>query len=328
MLFVFLVVSGTHLVDCYSNRLRPKNKFFIDKKNEEKASSESEYETDDEYKTCGHPENSFTPPILSDKSKQRIDFIMFKFLNPSCPEYKSRNSRENGFVPHSNCSCNDMCIVERMQCSSKDQSGMSFSDHQTVAAKITMSFANSNLNMLCDANGKVSNEALFDIGGDRLESKESKHLALNSPQVLSTFPISIDIKTCKRPLQLMNSIKRNLNSCVTSSEPIPVQLLANTKSLLQRYAKDAKQIKNEFVITYFIATILTLILSMVLIWFDYVHTTSILYIWTIFFLVSFVALLLNDLSSRCEHNAIHAVIKEITQDLNFSKDISSTKGSC
>lgn len=69
--------------------------------------------TDDEYHTCGHRDNTYKAPTEPSK---RIDFILFRLFD------KIESSAKR------------VCKVEHLSIVCKDESGMSFSDHQPVVA--------------------------------------------------------------------------------------------------------------------------------------------------------------------------------------------------
>lgn len=88
----------------------------------------SDESSDEEMITCGHKDNTFTDPKLMSSSK-RIDFILFKLRD------KFTDIDECGSCSE-NLSCFTVCRPEQIKINAKDVSGLSYSDHQPVAAKL------------------------------------------------------------------------------------------------------------------------------------------------------------------------------------------------
>lgn len=80
-----------------------------------------------DFTTCGHPFNTFTPPNTA--YVKRIDYIFYRLISN---ETRVR-SNLNNFLKH------HPCVIDRIECSTKcASSGLSFSDHQPVAIKLSI----------------------------------------------------------------------------------------------------------------------------------------------------------------------------------------------
>ena len=77
--------------------------------------------TDDEFHTCGHRDNTYK---AKEEPSKRIDFILFRLFDKIESPIKSVANETK----------RNICKVEHMTIVCKDESGMSFSDHQPVVA--------------------------------------------------------------------------------------------------------------------------------------------------------------------------------------------------
>lgn len=80
-----------------------------------------------DFTTCGHPFNTFTPSNTD--YVKRIDYIFYRLIsNESCFQ-----SNRMHFLKH------HPCLIDRIECSTKCAvSGLSFSDHQPVAIRLSI----------------------------------------------------------------------------------------------------------------------------------------------------------------------------------------------
>ncbi|KAH7643744.1 neutral sphingomyelinase-like protein [Dermatophagoides farinae] len=123
--------------------------------------------SDEELTTCGHRDNTFTPQQNlkpDEKAGKRIDFIFFKLRDSCSPSVSDhhrilhnrlndngistmdilKNNMEtilpNDVIPSNNNLIETtpflMCLPEKMNIVAKDITGLSFSDHQPVVAKL------------------------------------------------------------------------------------------------------------------------------------------------------------------------------------------------
>jgi hypothetical protein len=99
--------------------------------------------SDDDLITCGHRDNAYTrrPINLKTSSAKRIDFILFKLID------KVKDKKIDEFKPFEDnyanndsfdCIESSLCKVEHIRFCAKDESGLSFSDHQPVVAKLNI----------------------------------------------------------------------------------------------------------------------------------------------------------------------------------------------
>ncbi len=100
-------------------------------------------DSDDDLITCGHRDNAYTPRHINPKNNgaKRIDFILFKLIdkmkNKKVDEYKAFGEY---YASNDSFDCieNSLCKVEHIRFCAKDESGLSFSDHQPVVAKLNI----------------------------------------------------------------------------------------------------------------------------------------------------------------------------------------------
>jgi hypothetical protein len=99
--------------------------------------------SDDDLITCGHRDNAYTrrPINLKTSGAKRIDFILFKLID----KVKNKKVDENkafgdNYVNNDSFDCieSSLCKVEHIRFCAKDESGLSFSDHQPVVAKLNI----------------------------------------------------------------------------------------------------------------------------------------------------------------------------------------------
>ncbi|KAI7697378.1 Sphingomyelin phosphodiesterase 2 [Sarcoptes scabiei] len=115
-----------------------------------KAQDLSDDSSDEELITCGHRENTFTPQQnikMDKKSGKRIDFIFYKLRN-SINHHHHHSHRHHSVVSKDGIDDDTdqdssekkskilHCDAEKIAVIAKDVTGLSFSDHQPVVAKL------------------------------------------------------------------------------------------------------------------------------------------------------------------------------------------------
>ncbi|XP_054160194.1 sphingomyelin phosphodiesterase 2-like [Oppia nitens] len=105
--------------------------------------------SDDEFHTCGHRDNTYTEKNTNGK---RIDFILYR-LTDSVYNKNNELISESHFEPFGKYFC-----VEHHMVHSKDESGMSFSDHQPVVAQFTIRLTDISSDLKSNSNTNTVNE--------------------------------------------------------------------------------------------------------------------------------------------------------------------------
>lgn len=253
--------------------------------------------SDDEVATCGHHENTFTPPqnIKAGICGKRIDFIFFKakeklnyFENRTNIKYndlKCKDSTGNGNNLR-NVTCLQ-CVPEKVTIVAKDVSGLSFSDHQPVVVKLLLSSKSDDI----FASENVSN---FDASPEQDDNLD-------------------DIKCSVSKLEM----KRKRQSIDEWSQPLcerwkNSQLIQEIECLLSSYIDKFKpSFKYDFIVSTLILMIFAILLGIL----NYYYTipltfTEIFLMIVIVTILTGMGLLLKFITNRTEINAVKAILND------------------
>lgn len=250
--------------------------------------------SDDEVATCGHRENTFTPPqnIKAGICGKRIDFIFFKakeklnyFENRTNAKYSDLMKCNESAGNLKNATCLQ-CVPEKVTVVAKDVSGLSFSDHQPVVVKLLLSSKGGNDFF---TNENVPN---FDALPDQDENLD-------------------DIK-CAVPKMEMKRKRQNMDEW---SQPLcdrwkNSQLIQEIECLLSSYID---KFKPSFKYDFIIGTLILMICAIVLSILYYTIPLTLMEIFLMIVMVTIltgIGLLLKFITNRTEINAVKAILND------------------
>lgn len=300
----------------------------------------SDESSDEELITCGHKDNTFTAaplPNATSKTGKRIDFILYKVRDSSLhnigklydfitminneESYGKFLKMENSFLT---------CTSESIRISAKDVSGLSFSDHQPVVAKLVLNMETKTYEDIIRSNGSFVHTDYADESNNYLdeaiveedeanktEDGENEH---NSNNTLgNTVRINLQ-KLGTKLRQRLSTLQQQ-----SSSFHLPYQrmnsspLLGSIEELLAVYLEQNRPTRNYLrLVLVFLALVLLTMLSIKY----FVEATSIeiSLILMILVIVFLIILFLCLLTFRTEQNAIYAILNDIRKKNSFSKD--------
>lgn len=315
-----LLVKLTKLSDCYKQgnmgretTYRKKepvskkpNRKFINKNHLTRLYHCSDDSSDEELITCGHKDNTFTKPsLVLAKSSKRIDFILFK-LRDIHTNNDGHDECNNGdvttrFTLSPSKQLTMLCQPEQMKINAKDVSGLSYSDHQPVAAKLNfVYYPKSTVEEIesknCDLDNNLPDDDEMGFNLNKSQKKQSVKLKPKYSQQLNRTP----------------SFSNNGNNSVSSLE------LPDIEILLQNYINESTPLKHLLTVVLALFIVVLIVLTIYLA----VDLTAIeLTLLTIIMLiVSIFGLLLRFVTHRHEINAIKAILLDIGKKKLFNTD--------
>ncbi|XP_075588181.1 neutral sphingomyelinase isoform X2 [Dermatophagoides farinae] len=310
--------------------------------------------SDEELTTCGHRDNTFTPQQNlkpDEKAGKRIDFIFFKLRDSCSPSVSDhhrilhnrlndngistmdilKNNMEtilpNDVIPSNNNLIETtpflMCLPEKMNIVAKDITGLSFSDHQPVVAKLHFTW-----------------KTIQDI------VNESKDLELNSSLIETTIGSSSSSSSSSSTISSLSAAMKTTTNdikCLTSSKLISKFRRKECYLALREHQPMYKKIKDSALIqeietllttyvdkfrpsfNYTLITVLVMVIMFILILMLFKFIISLTIIETILMsliimIIASIGLLLKFITHRTEINAIKAILNDIQRKKTFHPD--------
>lgn len=135
----------------------------------------SDESSDEELITCGHKENTFTGANPNPKSSKRIDFILYKLRDKLSNDSffgdcSASDSCSSSSAPFSSISAY-ACRPVPLKINAKDTDGLSYSDHQPVAAYLKILKADLHDQTIPEANGGAG--GVSELNGSEMTSEQS-----------------------------------------------------------------------------------------------------------------------------------------------------------
>lgn len=348
-----LLVELTGLADCYKYGRKKKSfrkkelalngqickKSHLSRLRVHHCSDES---SDEEMITCGHKDNTFTKPnLVTAKSSKRIDFILYKLrdlckMNDCCNETNC-----DTFESRSETTTFMSCLPEQVKINAKDVSGLSYSDHQPVAAKLNFLYYSKTYE-----ENEVDDGANCDKNGASSQNKESDSLSSDSYSAEGRFNKTTNASDAKSEVKgkkgaklkqkdehakhhpqwkqaaTNNALSHQLQ--FSSIQPAAYSklgtsnLIHDIENLLADYINASTPFKHLLTVG---VVLLAVLILLVVIYFT-VDLTSIemVLISIILLLVSMFALFLRFVTHRHEMNAVKAILNDICKKKSFSTD--------
>lgn len=347
----------TDLKDCYKMYdTKSRKREIVCKKNIKLKYHYSDESSDEELITCGHRENTFTSQTSSAgelaRPGKRIDFILYKLRDSSLHhfskfyEYLSVINNEeslHNIFKHENNFLN--CFPERMKINAKDSSGLSFSDHQPVVAKLNFSFQTKSFEDIIDESMKT-----HVLRVDRLEAEDDGNswnvnddpVQVNFQSNDSTKKVNFPSDSHKSNIQKLgaklkqkllediksSNLKQIAYSMIPSSchQPQPQYkrlnsspLLHDIEDLLDIYTKQNKSNKFFLLVILLFTLAVGCLLAFLRVYLEWTYIELTL-IATILFILFSICLVLTWLTYRQEMNAVYAIVNDIHKKKSFSND--------
>ncbi|XP_075588183.1 neutral sphingomyelinase isoform X4 [Dermatophagoides farinae] len=312
--------------------------------------------SDEELTTCGHRDNTFTPQQNlkpDEKAGKRIDFIFFKLRDSCSPSVSDhhrilhnrlndngistmdilKNNMEtilpNDVIPSNNNLIETtpflMCLPEKMNIVAKDITGLSFSDHQPVVAKLHFTWKTIQ---------DIVNESK-DLGNNHHHSDNKQFMNNNMDEELNSSLIETTIGS--------SSSSSNDIKCLTSSKLISKFRRKECYLALREHQPMYKKIKDSALIqeietllttyvdkfrpsfNYTLITVLVMVIMFILILMLFKFIISLTIIETILMsliimIIASIGLLLKFITHRTEINAIKAILNDIQRKKTFHPD--------
>lgn len=282
--------------------------------------------------TCCHKENTFTPkPSLeTQKSAKRIDFILFKVRDPNMINLLKWNESVNGSETLKINYSIMLCYVEQIRVVSKDISGLSFSDHQPVAAKLNFNLINGQdfIKDIRDANE-------LDRQSTKPDSVNNSHIDMENVKSKDHSESKFSIlKVCSKLKQKTEEhlhsfqLKQMANNMLchpfsfSSSQPLYKRLknsplIQDIEEYLTEYLRKNNPSYTHFLVLGILLFLITVCLVIVLSFTIHLTAIETILICIIFIIIFIVVLLLKFINHRTEMNAVNAILNDIRNKRTF-----------
>ena len=278
----------------------------------------SDESSDEELITCGHKENTFTKPfVITPKSSKRIDFILYK-LRDFCFNDNNCGSRTEVSTLIS-------CYPESMKITAKDVSGLSYSDHQPVAAKLNfVSYMKPCVESDEEKNTNSDSNQLSNEGSDEVDSSINSCNNNESKSSKNLNDTKMDTKIKK-----MGKLKQKDEHSKTSQwKPIANKKSHQFSKLNNSFLHDIEHLLSDYVkantpFKHILYVCLVLVAISILLILEYLSDLSMVVVilsFVICMILSIVGFILGFILHRHEVNAIKAILSDINKKRTFPTD--------